>query len=243
MVPLTTLVRLWPGASSTVTTAPASQVPLMTWPAASDALLITLTGGALAMAPALTGLIVTAGATLSSVKANALDVVGLPAASVATALTLSAPWPRVTRSALVNGSACCTPVADTVLATLPAVPVSVTSTLAPASAVRLTTPAAAVASTRLMSGPALVAAKLTPGASVSSACSVFTSIRLALPAALVTEPARKVSVMLPLAMPSVGTTVTSQVVPPVPCCVTVVTAPLATVKLLVASALTASPKV
>ena len=72
---------------------------------------------------------------------------GLPATSVALALTLTLPGPKVVTSLLVSTTATgVSPLPVTVLVTLPLGPVKFTATLAPASATTVITPPAAVAS-------------------------------------------------------------------------------------------------
>ena len=70
------------------------------------------------------------------------ELLRLPAASVAVALTLTAPLPKVVRSSAIKATACDAPVAVTDLVTVPAVPVKVTLTAEPFSAVSVTTPPA-----------------------------------------------------------------------------------------------------
>ena len=98
-----------------------------------------------------------AGATVSSRNVNSAAIgCVFPAASVWTAETITSPSPSVFRSPDVRRTACDTPLAIIGLGvTVPAVPVSVTLMLAPASPVTRTTPAAWVAS-------AAVAPSLTP---------------------------------------------------------------------------------
>ena len=104
----------------------------------------------------MTLLIVSAGSTLSMLKLIGPAGVGLPAASVASAVALTAPCPSVVMSCAVNCTACGAPVPVKVFVTLPAVPANVTTTPTFNSAVRLMRPALADDSVRLTTGPALL---------------------------------------------------------------------------------------
>ena len=95
------------------------------------------------------------GAVVSSVKLLVPAALALPAVSVATALTLMLPSPKLARSLLLSTTAWALPVPIRVLLTVPLPPVNVTTVLAPLSALTVTTPLAAVASV-------LVAPSLTP---------------------------------------------------------------------------------
>ena len=86
------------------------------------------------------------GAIVSKVKLLLPSALVLPALSVALALTLIVPLPKVVRSALVKVTACEAPVPVKDLVTVLAPLVKVTETAAPLSAVRVTTPPACVAS-------------------------------------------------------------------------------------------------
>ena len=125
------------------------------------------------------------GASVSSTKLVLPAVLALPAASVATALTVMVPLPRVVRSAAVSCTAMAVaPLPMTVLLTLLLPRVKVTLTVASCSAVRVTTPEAAVAS-------ACVAPPATPvpsaktgavGALVSTLCRAVKPVRMTMPA-------------------------------------------------------------
>ena len=80
---------------------------------------------------------------LLSTKVVAATLLMLPATSVAVALTVTAPSPRVERSALLSNTACAepVPVAVRVLLTLWPLALNLTSTLAPDSAATTTAPA------------------------------------------------------------------------------------------------------
>jgi hypothetical protein len=133
-------------------------------------------------------------------------LLALPAASVATALTLMEPSPRVVRSALLRTTACAEPVPVTVFVTVLLPRVKVTTVLAPLSALTVTAPPAAVAS-------ALVAPSATPvpsakvgatGAAVSKVKLLVPAL-LALPAASVAPPAANSGITVPALQPVIVT--------------------------------------
>ncbi len=102
------------------------------------------------------------GATVSSMKLLLPAALTLPGASVATALTLIVPLPKVVKSPASKATTTAVaPLPDTVLKTLPLGPVKVTSVEAPCSAVTVTAPAIASA---LVAPPLTPATKLTVGA-------------------------------------------------------------------------------
>ena len=87
------------------------------------------------------------GAAVSRAKEVVPVVLAFPAASVAVADTETEPFPRVVRSPEARTTATPEPpLPVTVLVTVPLVPVKVTETEEPVSAVRVTTPPAAMAS-------------------------------------------------------------------------------------------------
>ena len=86
------------------------------------------------------------GAIVSKVKLELPSVLVLPALSVAAALTLIVPLPKVVRSALLKVTACEAPVPVKDFVTVLAPLLKVTETAAPLSAVRVTTPLPWVAS-------------------------------------------------------------------------------------------------
>ena len=87
-----------------------------------------------------------AGAEVSSVKLVVAAEPILPAALVATALTLMVPSPKVVSSFALSVTACVDPLLVSDVETLPLVPVKVTAMLVPVSPVTVTTPVLAVAS-------------------------------------------------------------------------------------------------
>ena len=182
----------------------------------------------------------TVGSSVLKVKLPPLAGVGLPATSVAMAVTVTRPWPSVATLAAFNVTACAMPVPTSVFGTAaPPAPVSVTTILAPASAVTLTTPAAAVEASRLMTGAGPLFS-VTKGATVSMAWSALINTTFGLFATSSTENAFRRRLMLPLEMGTVGVTVTCQT-RPLP--LTAVTLALMAVKLFTTSPVTASENV
>ena len=175
------------------------------------------------------------GFTVSRVKLPVPALLALPAASVATALTLTPPLPRVTRSPAVSVTACAEPVAVTVLVTFPLVPVKVTATLLPTSADTVTTPPPAVASAAVappatpvpsatvgVLGPwvsrvnaVLAAAPVLPDASVATALTTTLPLPSVVrsPAVSVTATGAPVPVTLLVTLPLVPVKVTDTVLP------------------------------
>ena len=126
--------------NNTLTLAPVSAVTLST-PAAASAAVLSASPAALTLR---------AGATVSSTKPPAVLVAAFPAASVAVASTVTAPSPRVVRSAEDSTAACAAPLPVRALVTTPDWPVRTTLTALPDSAVTLRTPPPAVASAAVL---------------------------------------------------------------------------------------------
>ena len=91
----------------------------------------------------------------------------LPAASVVTVVTATAPWPRVIRSAFVRTTGSAVPLLMMVLMTVPSTPTKVTTEVEPDSLCTVIAPVAAVVSVAvLMRSPCSMT--VTPAAIVSS---------------------------------------------------------------------------
>ena len=145
-LPMTVLVKVLAGVALslkvTTTVAPCSAVRLST-----PALAVASSAVAPPATPVPKANTGASGAMVSSVKLVLLELLALPPASVATALTLMVPLPRVARLAgvKVTGTGVL-PLPMTVIGTLLTPLLKVTTTEAPCSAVTRTTPPAAVAS-------------------------------------------------------------------------------------------------
>ena len=122
------------------------------------------------------------GETVSRVKLVVPAEPALPAASVATALTLTAPLPSDARSATDNATAWAEPVPVTVLTTLPTVPAKVKATLLPFSALTVTTPVSASRAVAPPATPVPRASTGAPGAVASTTTVCATEAALSLPA-------------------------------------------------------------
>ena len=139
------------------------------------------------------------GAWVSSVNVVVPALLALPAASVATALTLMLPSLRLSRSVLVKTTATAVlPLPMTVLVKLCVPSLKVTTTVAPCSAVRLTTPVLAMASSAV-APPDTPVPKVNTGA-LGAAVS---SVKLVKPALLALPPA-SVAMALTLMVPLVS---------------------------------------
>ena len=133
-----------------------------------------------------------AGARVSSTKLVPPLALGLPAPSLAMAVTLMVPWPRLLTSSALSTTATALLAAVTDLVTLPAVPLKTTLTVEPASASTLTAPVSALA----LAAFSRAAAGVSTG--VMGIAVLSTKLVLALALAL---PARSVATALTLTLP------------------------------------------